>query len=96
MEAKVDWLAPRGRLQLRHYADGTLDASKPGLFGIDDMIALLDALEATELRHLHYTEAIGRALVSVRRLLSSGEPARSDADEVQRLVAFRSRFLKDD
>jgi len=94
MNARVDWLAPLGRLQLRHYADGILDA-KPGLFAIEDMIALLDALETAERRHLHYSEAIGRALTPVRQLRPSGEPARSDADEVQRLVAFRSRFLKD-
>jgi hypothetical protein len=61
----------------------------PTIFGGGDMLELLDALERAERRHLRYSAGIDAALGD-RDLAESGEPMRSDAQEIRRIKQART------
>jgi len=58
----------------------------PTVFGCGDMIELLDALEASERRHLRYSNGIDAALCKARGYAENGEPLCSDANAIRALV----------
>jgi len=86
------WTTQRGRKKLRKLLEAPVGPDGPTLFGGGDMQELLDALEASEARHVRYLNGIEAPLRGVRKLRESGEPAASDANEIWNLVGSLDRL----
>jgi len=83
------WTSPIGRKRLRGLLGMPIGKDGPTIFGGGDMLELLDALEWAERRHLRYSAGIDAALGD-RELAESGEPMRSDAQEIRRIKQART------